>query len=151
MSIRKLLAGEGNWTHVKEFLGQDLDTEAGKVTLPEKKLQELLTLVDIPATQRRMIQKDLERLVEKLCSIHLAVLGTVVHLFRIQYDMNQGGVERAWMLPAFHSEIADWRALALQVAAWHTHLAEIVHQKPTHLGLCNASGLGAGGVWIEPD
>ena len=51
MSIRKLLAGEGNWTHVKEFLGQDLDTEAGKVTLPEKKTRELLTPEDILETQ----------------------------------------------------------------------------------------------------
>ena len=60
MSMKKLVAGEGDWNCVKEVLGRILDTEAGKVTLPERKLEELLTLVDIPATQRRMGQKDLE-------------------------------------------------------------------------------------------
>ena len=56
---KKLLAGEGDWTCVKEVLGWILDTESGIATLPEKKLEELLTLVDIPATQRRMVQKNL--------------------------------------------------------------------------------------------
>ena len=38
----------------------------------------------IPATQRRMGRKDLERLVEKLRSMHLAVPGAVAHFFHIQ-------------------------------------------------------------------
>ena len=31
-----------------------------------------------------------------------------------------------------------------------THLAEIVRCEPTQLGFCDASGLGAGGVWVYP-
>ena len=54
MSVKKLLAGEGGWTCVKEVLGWILDTKAGIVTFPERKLEELLTLVDIPIKQRRM-------------------------------------------------------------------------------------------------
>ena len=54
VSVKKLMAGEGEWTCVKEVLGRILDTEAGTVTLPERKLEEILTLVDTPATQRRM-------------------------------------------------------------------------------------------------
>ena len=73
VSLKKLVAGEGDWTCVKDVLGWILDTEAGKVTLPERNLEELLTLVDIPANQRKMGQKDLERLVQKLRSMHLTV------------------------------------------------------------------------------
>ena len=51
---KKLLAGEGDWTCVKEVLGWILDTEAGKVTLSQRKLKELFNLLDIPSTQRRM-------------------------------------------------------------------------------------------------
>ena len=40
--------------------------------------------------------------------------------------------------------------LALQAASRPTHLAEIVHREPTHLGFCDTSGLGAGGVWLDP-
>ena len=54
VSMKKLLAGEDDCTCVKEVLGRILDTEAGTVTLPEMNLEELLTLVDIPPTQRKM-------------------------------------------------------------------------------------------------
>ena len=54
VSVKKLVAGEGGWTCVKEVLGWILNTEAGTVTLPERKLEEILTLVDILPTQRRM-------------------------------------------------------------------------------------------------
>ena len=52
--MEQIVAGEGEWTCVKEVLGCILDTEAGTVTLPERKTEEILTLVDIPATQQRM-------------------------------------------------------------------------------------------------
>ena len=61
--MKKLVTGEGDCTYVKEVLGWILYTDAGTVTLPERKIKELLTLVDIPATQLRMGQKDMERLV----------------------------------------------------------------------------------------
>ena len=30
-------------------------------------------------------------------------------------------------------------------------MAEVVQRLPTELGFCDASGMGAGGVWIDPD
>ena len=143
------MAGEGNWTCVKGVLGWILDTEAGKVNLPERKLEELLTLVYIPATQRRVGRKDLEHLVGKLRFMHLTVPGAVEHPFHIQRALNLGGVDRAWIYLAFHSKFADWKELALQTESQLAHLAEIVRQEPTHLGFCDASGLGARGVWIN--
>ena len=95
--MKNLVAGEGYWTCVKEVLGWILNTEAGTVTLPERKLEELLTPVDIPATQRRMGRKDLEGLVGKFRSMHLAVPGAVAHLFHIQQALDQGGVDRVWI------------------------------------------------------
>ena len=92
------------------------------VTLPDRKLKELLTLEDIPATQCSMVRKDLERLVGKLCSIYLTMPGAVAHLFHIQRTLNQGGVDRAWLSTAFHHELDDWKALALQAASRPTHL-----------------------------
>ena len=53
-SVKKLVAGEGDWTCVKEVLGWIINTESRTVTLPERKLEEFLTMVDIPATQHRM-------------------------------------------------------------------------------------------------
>ena len=59
-------------------------------------------------------------------------------------------MEWAWLFLVFHNELADWKAIALLTASRPTHLAEIVRREPTHLGFCDASGLGAGGVWIDP-
>ena len=95
--------------------------------------------------------KDLERLVGLLYYMHRAVPGLVAHLFHIQHALTQGGVYREWLSPDFQHRIADWRALALQAVVRPTHLYEIVHSEPTHLGFCDASGLEAGEVWLNPD
>ena len=79
--------------------------------------------MDVPANQSRMGRKDLERLMGKLRSMHLAVPRAVAHLFRIQRALNQGEMDRAWLSPALHSELADLKALALQAASRPTHLA----------------------------
>ena len=75
MSVKKLLAGEGDWECVKEVLGWIIYTEAGTVALPERKLQELRDLLEIPTTQWRMVKDNLERSVGKLLCMHLAVTG----------------------------------------------------------------------------
>ena len=82
--------------------------------------------------------------------MHLTVLGAVDCLFHIQRALTQRGGGQAWLSPYFHRDITDWRALALQAAARPTHMAKIVHREPTHLGFCNNSGIGEGGVWINP-
>ena len=94
-----------------------------------------------------MGRKELECLVGKLRSMHLAVPGAVAHLYHIQRALSQAGTDRAWLSPDFHQEIADWTTLAAQTADRPTHLANIVWREPTHLGFCDASGLRAGGVW----
>ena len=73
----------------------------------------------------------------------------MVDLYHIQCALSQARTDRAWLSPDFHREIVDWTTLADQTADRPTHLAEIVRREPTHLGFCNASGLGAGGVWLD--
>ena len=57
-----------------------VDTEAGTLPLLERHLWEVLSLLAIPATHHWIGLKELERLVVKLCSMHLAVPGAAVHL-----------------------------------------------------------------------
>ena len=57
---------------------------------PGEKIKELLTLLEIPATQRQIGQKDIESLAGKLRSIRLAVPGAVACLFQIQRPLTQG-------------------------------------------------------------
>ena len=60
VSFKKILAGKFNWNCVKEVLDCTIDTEAGTVALLECKHGEILTLVDIPSTKRRMKRKYLK-------------------------------------------------------------------------------------------
>ena len=96
------MAGEGDWTCMKDVLGWLIYTEAGMVDLLERKNLELLKLLSIPAIQRRMVRKELERLVRKLRSMHLAVPGAVAHLYHIHSALAQGGEDRSWLLSYFH-------------------------------------------------
>ena len=82
--------------------------------------------------------------------MHLAVPGAVAHLSEIKRTLNQGGVDQAWLSLAFHSNIMDWKAPAIQAASMPTHLIEIIRHELTHLGFCNTYELGAGGVWLDP-
>ena len=91
VSVKKLLAREGDWGCVKEVLGRIINTKAETVALPERKLQELQALLDIPISQRRMGRNELEQLVGKLRSMHLAVPGAVVHIYHIQPCTGPGG------------------------------------------------------------
>ena len=126
VSVNKLMAGEGDWTCKKEVLGWRIDTEAGTVDFPERKHLVLLQLLAIPTTQCQMGRKELELMVGKLCSVHLAETGAVAHLYHIHSDLTQRGKDRAWIFEEFHQEISNWSALVAQTVARPTHLAEIV-------------------------
>ena len=96
------MAGEGDWICKKEVLGWPIGTEAGTVTLPELKHLELLQLLAIPATQLRVGRKELKCLVGKLHPMHLAVPGTVAHLYQICRPLTQEGKYRSWIFSELH-------------------------------------------------
>ena len=116
------MAGEGEWECIKEVLRWIIDIEVGTFALPERRLQELCDLLDIPTTQWCMGRKYLERSVGNLCSMHLAVQLAVAHLYHLQCELSHAGVDRAWLSPEFHYNISDWRKLIEQTAAQTTHL-----------------------------
>ena len=96
------MASQGDWTYEKEVLGWLIDTERGTVALPELKHLELLQLLSITAMQGRIGRKELERLVGKLRSMHLAVTVEVAHLYHIQRTLTHGGKDRSWILAYFN-------------------------------------------------
>ena len=46
VSVKKILAGEGDWGCVKVVISSTINTEAGTVALPERKLQELRDILE---------------------------------------------------------------------------------------------------------
>ena len=79
VSVKKLMADKGDWACEKDIFGWLINTEVVTVALTEQKHLELLQLIVIPVTQRRMGWKKLVLLVGKLHYMHLTVSGVVAH------------------------------------------------------------------------
>ena len=56
----------------------------GTLRLPPKRMAELKILLAIPHSQRRMSTKKLERLIDKLRLMHLAIPGDVGNFYHLQ-------------------------------------------------------------------
>ena len=117
-------------------------------------MAELGTLLEIRPSQRRISTKNLERLIGKLRSMHLAVPGAVGHFYNLQQSLtaaHHAHQATAYVTTGFHSDFRFWRQLCADIPIRPTYLAEIVQRLPTDIGFADASGLGAGRVWIDPN
>ena len=151
VSLKKARAGDGNWSVSKEILGWIINSASGTISLSPKRITDLNTLLDIPPTQHRMSRKKLERLIGKLRSMHLAVPGAIGHFYHIQMALTKANRRTAYLSKGFHQDVAHWRLLCSRMTQRPTYLAEIVQRLPTDLGYTDASGIGGGGVWLNPN
>ena len=84
--------------------------------------------------------------------MHLAVHGAIGYFLYIKGDLTEARTgTKSYLSKDFHQEILYWQRLCKDSLAWPRFLAEVVQRLPTALGFYDASGTGAGGVWIEPD
>ena len=126
-----------------------VDTNEGTFRLPPKRKAELGTLLDIPPSQRRISTKKLERLIGKLRSMHLAVLGAVGNFYNLQQSLtaaHHAHQATAYVTNGFHSDLHFWGRICAEMPTRPTYMAEIMQRLPTDIGFADASGLGAGGV-----
>ena len=151
VSLKKALAGDGDWSQVKEILGWIIDTRLSTLRLSPKRVSDLLQQLDIPSSQRKMRRKRLEILIGKLRSMHLAIPGAISHFYYLQQALTKATPNLAYLSNDFHSEIKYWKQLVDNMGSRPTYLAEIVQRLASALGFTDASGLGAGGVWIDPN
>ena len=81
--------------------------------------------------------------------MHLAIPGAIGHFYHMQMALTKANKRTAYLSDAFHAEVVHWKNLILEMHSRPTYLAEIVHRLATDLGYTDASGLGAGGVWLN--
>ena len=61
-----------------------INTHRGNLSLSFKQCLELISLLEIPDSQRLISLKKLERLIGKLRSMHLAVPGAIGNFYKMQ-------------------------------------------------------------------
>ena len=85
--LKKALAGDGYWAMVKEIMGWVINTHRGTLVLSSKLRIELLSLLEIPTIWHHILVNNLERLIDKLHSMHLAVPGGIGNFFTMQVTL----------------------------------------------------------------
>jgi hypothetical protein len=149
VSLKKASSGDGDWANLKELPGWVVDTANGTLRLSSSRRAELLSLLDIPPTQRQMSRKKLEWLIGKLHSMHLAVPGAIAFFCYLQRSIRlSAGKLTARLTPQFYDDIAVWRALVEGMDSRPSSLAKLVSREVSDVGYMDASGLG-GGSWKE--
>ena len=83
--------------------------------------------------------------------MHLAIPGAISHFYYLQQALTKATHKLAYLSNNFHTEIKYWTKLVEDMGTRPTYLAEIVQRLASALGFTDASGLGAGGVWINPN
>ena len=152
ISLSKLAKGDAAWTTRKQMLGWILDSVDMTLTLPPRRLQRLADLLgSIAPLQKRLSLVRWYTLLGELRSMALALPGSRGLFSHLQQAIRSRQGNRLRLTPAFHRALDDFRWLHQQLHHRPTRLYELVPTAPTLVGTHDASGAGAGGIWLpEP-
>jgi hypothetical protein len=149
ISTSKLAKGDGSWSTRKKLLGWTVDSVDMTLTLPPRRLTRLKELLDsIPPTRKRLSVDTWHRLLGELRSMSLALPGSRGLFSHLQQALHTRVGTRLRLTEAFHRALDDFRWIHSQLAVRPTSLYELVPTAPTLIGTHDASGSGAGGVWL---
>lgn len=149
ISTSKLAKGDGAWSTRKKLLGWTVDSLDMTLTLPPRRLARLRDLLDsIPPTRKRLSVDTLHQLLGELRSMSMALPGSRGLFSHLQQALQSRVGTRIRLTAAFHNALNDFRWIQTQLATRPTRLYELVPTAPTLTGTHDASGSGAGGVWL---
>jgi hypothetical protein len=149
ISEKKMLKGDGRWDTRKEILGYLLDGVARTVQLPPDRADDLLKEVRSILKKQRVPLKRFRSIAGRLQ--HAARILPLARAFFTPINKALRG------LPSFvglsrHGEVRhaliDIAAVIRDLASRPTHVSELVQGPLAHIGYCDASAFGAGGVWF---
>ena len=150
VSIKKLLQGEGLWEVRKELLGWVFDGATRCIELATKKQEAILKeLKNVLRMKRGVPFKRIEKLVGKLRHAAIGIPGGKGLFGPINQMMQFRPRYVRWKTwRAARQAFDDWRQLIRAAAKEPTHTKELVPDEADYVGALDASGEGAGGVWI---
>lgn len=149
ISVKKLRQGDASWSTVKNVLGWIIDSVAMTITLPERRLVRLAELLAlIPPSQKRLSLDKWHSLLGELRSMSLALPGSRGLFSSLQVALRTRENTRLRLHHGFHAALDDFRWLHTDLGHRPTRLQELVPATPSLVGAHDASGRGAGGVWL---
>ena len=91
VSLKKMFSGDGDgyWSTIKEILGWVIGTHRSTLVLSSKQHLQIISLLVIPDSHRRISAKNLECLISKLRSMHLLVLGSIWYFYTMHFSLTR--------------------------------------------------------------
>ena len=149
ISVKKLLKGDASWSTRKEVLGWVIDSVAGTITLPPRRLTRLGDILEgLPRTKKRIATKEWHKVLGELRSMVLAVPG-LRGMFSLLQEALRTDVPRVRLSKSLHDFLDDIRWLHHQLGTRPTLISETYPRQPCGIGACDASGHGMGGVYFQ--
>jgi hypothetical protein len=152
ISVKKLRQGDASWSTIKNVLRWIINSVAMTITLPDRQLERLALLLDsIPLSQKRLSMEKMYSLLGELRSMATALPGSRGLFSSLQVAIRTREKQRLKLHTGFHDALEDFRWLHQDLGSRPTRLQELVPTAPSLLGAHDASGKGAGGVWLPSD
>jgi hypothetical protein len=149
ISMSKLMKGDACWTTQKKILGWILDTIAMTLTLPESRAARLKEVLDdIPPHQKRVSEEKWHKALGELRYMAIALPGARGLFTLLQEAFRHKKQHRIRLSQGVHDVFADFCWLQSDLTTRPTRLYNLVPVEPTLVGSHDASGFGAGGVWL---
>ena len=149
-SVKKLKQGDAFWSTQKRFLGWDLDTIAGTLSLPPHRCERLYALLDmVQPPRKRLPISAWHKILGELRSMAPGLPGSRGLFSILQEALSKGDRRRVRLNRHVFDTISDFRALADSLAIRPTRLGELVPVFPSDTGSCDACRMGMGGVWFD--
>ena len=151
ISIKKLKEGEGLWEIRKEILGWIFDGANRTIELTEKKQEAIQKeLKDVLRIKNGVGFKRIQKLVGKLRHASIGIPAGKYLFGPIIFLMGMEPRQVIWnRCPAARRAFQDWKELLKEAAKEPTHVEELVAGPADYKGTLDASGGGAGGVWVS--
>jgi hypothetical protein len=148
ISEKKLQQGDGQWSHVKEILGWIFNGAAYTIELPPKKIEKITALIKGIAKREFSSLKRYQEMAGKLQHASFGMPGGK-GLFSPIYNAMKHSVDPIPIKPALKQALEDWQIILKRIGARPTSVLELTPGPPAYIGYVDASGFGAGGVWIS--
>lgn len=135
------------WEVRKEILGWIFDGIHRCIKLPSDKVDRLLDELKAVGRMKRVEVKRLEKLRGRLRHAAIGIPGGRGLVSPFDRALNTDG-PFVIVSDELQDACRDFRALLRIVGTKPTHFRQLVADEPGYVGFCDASGKGAGGVWM---
>ena len=150
VSLKKLNQGDGLWATKKEILGWVFDGARRCIELPSEKIATITSEIRAVTRKDSIPRKRFEKLRGRLRHACIGVPAGKGLMGPI--DAALQGAQRSIPIKRnaqVRDALTDFGSLIKILGNRPTHCRELIAETPGYIGYCDASKLGAGGVWLS--